>query len=609
MHSYLKPIALALAFAIHGRAALAGLPACPEEYDSSARYGYEAGDKVSITPVGDRTGKIYQCQSWPNSGHCVKDVYSPVNTDKVCGGEVCWPLAWTFLGDCEPTDSAALEACPEGFEAGTDYEAGDKVSVTLAGETYGKIYKCQSWPNSGHCVKEAYSPANTEKLCNGDVCWSLAWTYEGGCDGTITNNPTQSPVFQMLPLWEEVSCRSEYVPNNAYKAGDIVTVATNSINTYGVVWQCKDGQTSSWCPLEAYAPGTVAGDLAWLKVGHCESEPSSQPSLMPSRSSEPSSQPSSMPSDVPSLEPSSQPSDKPSTEPSFDPSSEPSSLPSLQPSSEPSSQPSDKPSTEPSFDPSSEPSSQPSIHPSSEPSSLPSLQPSSKPSSQPSDEPSTEPSIHPSSKPSSQPSIHPSSKPSSLPSFQPSSPPSPAPTAQPTARPSPAPTARPTARPSPAPTARPTAQPECKRPANVVAVPQSTYRYFRFTQRKLRNSFLANSVQLSEMKFYFCGTQLAVRNAINPGGSNPPNEVPSKAIDGSVSTKWLDFNKRTLILEFSSSVSINGYVWYTANDHTERDPIRWTLEGSNNKSSWKMIDDRSRADQNVPTARYRAVVV
>ncbi len=136
MHSYLKPIALA--FAIHGLAAVAALPACPEEYDSSARYGYSEGDQVSVTPAGDRTGKIYQCQSWPNSGHCVKDVYSPVNTEKVCGGDVCWPLAWTFEGDCEPTDSAALEACPEEFEEGTGYEAGDQVSVTLAGETYGK---------------------------------------------------------------------------------------------------------------------------------------------------------------------------------------------------------------------------------------------------------------------------------------------------------------------------------------------------------------------------------------------------------------------------------------------------------------------------------------
>ena len=62
-----------------------------------------------------------------------------------------------------------------------------------------------------------------------------------------------------------------------------------------------------------------------------------------------------------------------------------------------------------------------------------------------------------------------------------------------------------------------------------------------------------------------------------------------------------------LILEFSFTVTFDGYLWYTANDRDGRDPIRWTFEGSNDKSTWVMIDDRSGADQAVPTDRFAAV--
>jgi len=143
------------------------------------------------------------------------------------------------------------------------------VSVTPAGEDYGKIYQCKSWPNSGYCANAEYSPANTEKGCNGEVCWPTAWTYVGGCTGTIA--PTQAPMFTSLAQWEKDGCPEEYIPNNSnYKPGDYVSVSKNDDNTYGVVWMCKNAMTAPWCQSEGYAPGSQYGGQAWEKVGYCD---------------------------------------------------------------------------------------------------------------------------------------------------------------------------------------------------------------------------------------------------------------------------------------------------------------------------------------------------
>jgi len=248
---------------------------CPEAYDDSAEY--EAGDKISIAVAeGGDYGKIYQCKSWPNSGHCSKEAYSPSSTEKGCNGALCWPEAWTFIGGCSgtitptatPTFDPAVGGCPEAYQDGAEYEAGDKVTIS-GEEDYGKIYQCKSWPNSGYCGDETYSPANTDKGCNGAVCWPTAWTYVSGCNGTIT--PTGSPVFTTIEKWDKDGCPDEYVANNPnYQAGSVVSISINDDNTYGIVWECKAARTTPWCQQEGYAPGTQYGGQAWERVGHCE---------------------------------------------------------------------------------------------------------------------------------------------------------------------------------------------------------------------------------------------------------------------------------------------------------------------------------------------------
>ena len=137
----------------------------------------------------------------------------------------------------------------------------------------------------------------------------------------------------------------------------------------------------------------------------------------------------------------------------------------------------------------------------------------------------------------------------------------------------------------------------------VAVAGSATYQYFRYTPTKLRNGASANSVQLSELQLYNGGTRINGATASNPGGNNPGNEGPERAVDGLRSTKWLDFNQNPLVLNYGSPITIDNYRWATANDATERDPIRWTLEGSANGTTWTLIDDRSNADQSVTTNR------
>ncbi|MBP6884015.1 MAG: S8 family serine peptidase [Candidatus Pacebacteria bacterium] len=140
-----------------------------------------------------------------------------------------------------------------------------------------------------------------------------------------------------------------------------------------------------------------------------------------------------------------------------------------------------------------------------------------------------------------------------------------------------------------------------------VAPLQTSYRYVKWdvTQRKC----VDNSVQANELILLQNGTVVAWPNGSsvsNPGGSNPSAEGSSNLIDKNVATKWLDFNfdldggdatlgSSKVIVDVGSgnAVNFNGYRWKTANDSTCRDPIGWSLYGSNNGTSYALLDTKS----------------
>lgn len=118
---------------------LAAFGGCPDEFDAAVTY--EAGDKVAYN------GIAFQCKEYPYSAWCSHDSYAPLST---LGKE-----AWEVLGTCEgtmrPTSSPVfdelvdVDGCPDDFVEGTQYEAGDRVTLPLDGDR-GVVYKCpDSW--------------------------------------------------------------------------------------------------------------------------------------------------------------------------------------------------------------------------------------------------------------------------------------------------------------------------------------------------------------------------------------------------------------------------------------------------------------------------------
>jgi hypothetical protein len=125
------------------------------------------------------------------------------------------------------------------------------------------------------------------------------------------------------------------------------------------------------------------------------------------------------------------------------------------------------------------------------------------------------------------------------------------------------------------------------------------YRYYSFVPTAFRG--VDDSVQLSEFEVQLGGVRLAGATASNPGGNSPGGEGPAQANDGDVNSKWLDFNKSRLVLDFGAPVAADGYTWATANDGEGRDPVSWRVEGSQDQVHWVPLHIVT--DYATPTAR------
>jgi len=110
---------------------------------------------------------------------------------------------------------------------------------------------------------------------------------------------------------------------------------------------------------------------------------------------------------------------------------------------------------------------------------------------------------------------------------------------------------------------------------------------------------------LAEIEFMSNGIIVAVSSAANPGGSNPSAETPDMAIDGDVSTKWLDFNTQALHLTIADCTSEpDNFRFTTANDGDGRDPVQWTMQ--NYIDSSLVYAHVQYVDYPTPTSRYTA---
>ena len=100
-------------------------------------------------------------------------------------------------------------------------------------------------------------------------------------------------------------------------------------------------------------------------------------------------------------------------------------------------------------------------------------------------------------------------------------------------------------------------------------------------------------------------------------GDYAPVEGITQLFDGQTNTKWLDHSPSSWIkISLASPAVLEAYSLTSANDCIERDPISWTLYGSNDNVLWSVIESRSAQSWNArflnrnfilsaPSAAYR----
>jgi predicted alpha-1,2-mannosidase len=81
---------------------------------------------------------------------------------------------------------------------------------------------------------------------------------------------------------------------------------------------------------------------------------------------------------------------------------------------------------------------------------------------------------------------------------------------------------------------------------------------------------------------------------ITASAENPPGEGKAQAFDGDKGTKWLAFATTGWVqAELKQPQTVTDYALTSANDEPGRDPKDWTLQGSNDGSTWTAVDTRS----------------
>ncbi|ATB41975.1 alpha-1,2-mannosidase [Cystobacter fuscus] len=90
------------------------------------------------------------------------------------------------------------------------------------------------------------------------------------------------------------------------------------------------------------------------------------------------------------------------------------------------------------------------------------------------------------------------------------------------------------------------------------------------------------------------GNIMAQVRSVTASSENPPEESVARLTDGELTSKWLAYqNTGWVQCELARPLAVKRYALSSANDSPERDPATWTLEGSQDGTSWTALDQRS----------------
>ncbi len=144
-----------------------------------------------------------------------------------------------------------------------------------------------------------------------------------------------------------------------------------------------------------------------------------------------------------------------------------------------------------------------------------------------------------------------------------------------------------------------------------VRVGTPVYRHYRF---KIEKACGATSDSACIGEFKLLNGEMDVTRPYKavsqaPSGNSPDGEKPAKAVDGDMTTKFLDFNgandkgsdeKRNncwLHLEYETPIAVTHYTWSTGGDNYSgagnRNPTDWRFQGSMDGQTWIDLDVRT----------------
>ena len=132
----------------------------------------------------------------------------------------------------------------------------------------------------------------------------------------------------------------------------------------------------------------------------------------------------------------------------------------------------------------------------------------------------------------------------------------------------------------------------------------TAYSEYRFTPTKV---YSGTQIQMSELEYYLPNRMWVPASSVYSSATTWGDSPVSNINDGSTATKYGGDNGVgvPVIFTFNTPQAFTSYNWATGNDtstYTGRNPVRWTVQASNNGTNWVTLDDRSGADQSVTFA-------
>jgi len=79
------------------------------------------------------------------------------------------------------------------------------------------------------------------------------------------------------------------------------------------------------------------------------------------------------------------------------------------------------------------------------------------------------------------------------------------------------------------------------------------------------------------------------------GGGIGADEGSPKLVDGDLTTKYLNDYVETMWIqwEFAAPLAVGAYTFTSGNDASDRDPKNWDISGSNDGTTWTVVDSRT----------------